>query len=89
MYQEKEITEKVHNNIMNSIKLENRMDAIFSNSKKSVTSDPHRLLHNPADEVHLRTSDKYVALSNLRIHSTCKDIKSAYKNNKFNISAPT
>ena len=31
---------------MNSIKLQNRMDAVFMNSKNSKTSDPHRLLLN-------------------------------------------
>ena len=31
---------------MNAIKLQNRMDAAFMNSKNSKTSDPHRLLLN-------------------------------------------
>ena len=31
---------------MNAIKLQNRMDAVFMNSKNSKTSDPHRLLLN-------------------------------------------
>ena len=43
LYQAKEITKNVHNNIMNSIKLWNRMDTIFMNSRNSKTSDPHRL----------------------------------------------
>ena len=30
-----------------------------------------------------------MALANLSIYYTCKNIKSEYKNNKFNISAPT
>ena len=33
--------------------------------------------------------DKYVALSNLSIYCTWKNIKKLYKNNKFKISAPT
>ena len=40
----KKITKKVYKNIMNSIKLESRMDTIFVTSKNSKTSDPHRLL---------------------------------------------
>ena len=32
LYQEKEISKKVYNNIMNSIKFENEMDAIFMDS---------------------------------------------------------
>ena len=39
----KEITEKVYNNIMNSIKLHNRMGPIFMNSENSKTYEPHRL----------------------------------------------
>ena len=35
LYQAKEITKKVYNNLMNSIKLWNRMDTIFMNSKNS------------------------------------------------------
>ena len=43
MYRTKEITKKVFTNIMNSIKLLNRMDIIFTNSDHSSTFDPHRL----------------------------------------------
>ena len=35
LYQTKEITKKVYNKIMNSIKLYNRMDIIFMNSENS------------------------------------------------------
>ena len=44
------------------------MDTIFMNSKNSNTSDPHRLLLNLRDEINLRRSDKYVALSNISIY---------------------
>ena len=50
LYRAKEITKKVYNNIMNSIKLQNRMDTIFMNSEISKTSDPHRLLFNLSDK---------------------------------------
>ena len=53
---------------MNSIKLQNRMDTIFMNSKNSETSDPHRLLLNLTDKMNLKRSDKYVALSNHTIY---------------------
>ena len=36
LYQEREITKKVHNNIISSIKLWNRMDAGFMNAKNSL-----------------------------------------------------
>ena len=74
---------------MNSIKTYRRMDTIFMNSENSKTSDPHRLLLNLPDKINLKRSDKYVALSNLRIFYTWKNIKKPYKNNKLKISAPT
>ena len=74
---------------MNSIKLKNRMDTIFMNSKNSGKSYPHRLLFNLSDKINLKRSDKYVDLANLSIYYTSKYIKKSYKNNKFKISAPT
>ena len=65
------------------------MDTIFMNSENSKTSDPHRLLLNLSDKINLKRSDKYVALSNLSIYYTWKNIKKSYKNNKFKTSAPT
>ena len=58
------------------------------NSENSKASDPHRLLLNLSDKINLKRSDKYVALSNLRIYYTWKNIKKSYKNNKFKIPAP-
>ena len=37
----------------------------------------------------LRIGEKVIALSNLSIYYTWKNIQSSYKNNKFKISAPT
>ena len=65
------------------------MDTIHMNSRNSKTSDPHRLLLNLADEINLKRSDKFVALSNRNIYYTWKNVKKSYKNNKFKISAPT
>ena len=59
------------------------MGTIFINSKNSKTSDPHRLLLNLSKKINLKRSDKHVALSNLRIYYTWKNIKKSYKNNKF------
>ena len=75
MYQTKEITKKVYNNIVNWIKLLNRMSATFMNSVNSKTSDPHRLLFSLSDKINLKRSDKYVALSNLSIYYARKNIK--------------
>ena len=66
-----------------------KMNTIFMNSKNSKTSDPHRLLPNLTDKIDLRRKDKYIALSNLSIYYTWKNIKKSCKNNKFKISAPT
>ena len=59
------------------------------NSKNTKTSNSHRLLLNLLDKINLKRSDKYVALSNLNIYYTWKNINRSYKNNKFKISAPT
>ena len=61
------------------------MDTIFTNSKNSKTSDPHRLLLNLTDKINLKWSDKYVALWNLSIYYTLKNRNKSYKNNKFKI----
>ena len=63
LHQENKITKTVYNNIMNSIKLLNRMDIIFMNFKKSKKSDSHRLLLNLKDAIDLKRSDKYVAFT--------------------------
>ena len=41
------------------------MDTIFINSDNSKTSDPHRLLLNLSDKIHLKRSDKCVAYQTL------------------------
>ena len=63
------------------------MDTIFMSSKNTGTCDPHRLLLNLTDKINLKKSDKYVALSNLSIYYTWKNIKKSYKNDTFNISS--
>ena len=45
------------------------------NSKNSKTSKPHVLVLNLTDKLDLRRSDKYVALLNLSIYYTWKNIK--------------
>ena len=65
------------------------MNTIFMNSESIKTSDHNRLLINLTDKIDLRKKDRYIALSNLSIYYTWKNIKKSYKNNKFKISAPT
>ena len=59
------------------------MNTIFMNSENSKTSDPLRLLLNLTDKIDLRKKDKYIALSNLSINYTWKNIEKYYNNNKF------
>ena len=59
------------------------------NSENSKTSKYHVLVLNLTDKLDLRRGQKTVALSNLSIYYTWKNIKSSYNNNKFKISAPT
>ena len=59
------------------------------NSENSKTSEPHVLILKLTDKLDLRRGEKIIALSNLSIYYTWKNIKSSYNNNKFKISAPT
>ena len=59
------------------------MDTIFMNSENSKTSNPHLLKLKLTGKLDLRLSEKVIALSNLSIYYTWKNIKSSYNNNKF------
>ena len=63
------------------------MDTIFMNSENSKTSKPHVLLLKFTGKLDLRIGKKIIALSNLIIYYTWKNIKNLYNNNKFTISA--
>ena len=65
------------------------MDTIFMNSENSKTSKPHVLKLQLTNKLDLRLGEKVIALSNLSIYYTWKNIKTSYNNNKFKISAPT
>ena len=59
------------------------------NSKISKTSEYHVLVLKRTDKLDLKRGQKRVALSNLSIYYTWKNIKSSYKNNKSKILAST
>ena len=59
------------------------------NSENNKTSEPHVLMLKLTDKLDLRRGEKSIALSNLNINYTCKNIKSSHNNIKFKISAPT
>ena len=59
------------------------------NSKNSKFSETHVLILKLTDKLDLRRGEENIALSNLSIYYTWKNIKSSYNNNKFKTSAPT
>ena len=87
LYQSKQITKKVYNNVIKSIHLL-MMVTIFLNSENSKTSKPHVLILKLTNKLDWRIAEKIIALSNLSIYYKCKNIKNSH-NNKFKISAPT
>ena len=65
------------------------METFFMNTKNSKTSEPHKFRYNLIDKLDLKNPNKNMALANLSIYYTWKNVKSIYNNNKFKISAPT
>ena len=66
-----------------------KMDTIFMYSENSATSEPHGLILKLTDKLDLRRGEKIIALRNLSIYYTWKNINRSYNNNKFKISAPS
>ena len=65
------------------------MDTIFMNSENSRTPKPHILIIKLINKLDLRIGKNVIALSNLSIYYTWKNVKSLHNNNKFKISTPT
>ena len=65
------------------------METIFMNTANSKISEPHRFRLDLTDKLNLKNLNEKMALANLGIYYTWKNIKSEYNNNKFKISAPT
>ena len=61
----------------------------MNNSENSKTSKPHRFKLDLTDKLNLKNPNKIMAIANLSIYYTWKNIKSKYNNNKFEISAWT
>ena len=59
------------------------------NTENSKTSEPQRFKLDLADKLNLKNPNKNMALANLSIYYTCKNIKSEYQKHKSKISAPT
>ena len=65
------------------------METIFLNTKKSKTNEPHKFILNLSQILDLRSSIKHVALQNLSIYYTWKNVRKQYNNNKLKIRVPT
>ena len=75
LYGAKEISKELYKNIMISVKVNYiKMNAIFISSRNSKTSDHQSLLHYFTDKINFRRQHKYIALSNLGIDYTWKNI---------------
>ena len=59
------------------------------NTENSRTNESHRFKLDLTDKLNLKNPNKNMALANLSIYYTWKNIKSKYNNNKFKISAQT
>ena len=58
------------------------METIFMNTKNSKTIEPHKVVVNLSQILNLRSSDKHIALQNLSIHYSWKNIRKQYKKQK-------
>ena len=65
------------------------METIFMNSENNKTSKLHVLILKATTKLDLRIVEKVIALSNLSIYYTWKNIKSSYNNSTLKISTPT
>ena len=66
-----------------------KMETFFMNTKNSKTSEPQRFRLNLIDKLDFKNPNKNMALANISIYYTWKNVKSINNNNKFKISAPT
>ena len=65
------------------------METFFMNTKNSKTNEPNRFKYDLIDKVDLKNPNENMALGNLSIYYTWKNVKSTYNNNNFKISAPS
>ena len=59
------------------------------NTANSKIKHSNEFVYNFNDKLNLKNPNKNIALANLSIYYTWKNVKSDYNNNKFEISAPT
>ena len=61
------------------------METIFMNTENSKTNEPHRFRLDLADKINLKNPKKNIALVNLSIYYTWKNIKTEYNNKTINL----
>ena len=65
------------------------METFFMNSRNSKTNETNGFKYDLIDKLDLKNPNKNMALANLSIYYTWKNVKSTCNNNKFKILAPT
>ena len=63
------------------------METISMNTANSKTSESNKFVYYFTDKLNLKNRNKNIALANLSMYYTWKNVKSSY--NKFKIAAPT
>ena len=83
LYRSKVLTKTVHNNLIKFIREKHyiyKMETFLMNSKNSKTSEPYKFKYDLIDKLDLRNPNKNMALVNLSIYYTWKNVKSNYNN---------
>ena len=88
LYRSKVLTKTVYNNLYKLYDIY-EMETFFMNTKNSKTNEPNRFKYDLIDKLDFKNPNENMALANLSIYYTWKNVKSIYNNNKFKISAPT
>ena len=57
------------------------METFFMNTKNSKTNEPNRFKYDLINKLDLKNPNKNMALGNLSIYYTWKNVKSTYNNN--------
>ena len=65
------------------------METTFMNTLNSKANESNKFMYQFTDKLNPKNPNKNMALANLSIYYTWKNIKSEYNNNKYKIQAPT
>ena len=65
------------------------METVFMNTENSKTNELHKFKQTLAEKLNFKDANNNMALANLSIFYTWKNIKPEYNNNKFKTSFPT